>query len=514
MRNNSLQRGAEIKMNKAKKPFNIVWLIQDHVTWKHYQGTTGPKPELRTYDRIVARGTDFNKAYTVVPLCGPARGSLLTGVYPHKHGIITNGVKLSLQAQKDSNTGTFNSYLLEQGYRTAHFGKWHAGNGIAQDCDFEGYSLPGYGNPYGSPEYAAYLKQYNLPEPIVDIEWTPYGEPLKNVRLMEKGIDPSPTKGIGHTSTGILKTPKETAEAFFLSKLASNWLEKRAEDGDPFVLRVDLWGPHHPYLVAEPFKDSINPKEIPEYPNFHHDFSDRPDYHKRDREEWRERTGHTTWAEWQPIVARAYEHFSLTDAALGEVLDTLERTGLLDNTIVIYTADHGDILASNGGLFDKDSMLTEETMSIPLAISWPGVTKGDTMEDVLVCNMDIVPTVLEMAGLPIPAHMDGKSLVSLLKGTEEGGWREDLMAEHFGHKNHHSIQRVLYWENYKYVAHLDDSDELYDLKEDPFELKNLILEPLLKPVLNQIQGRLASRMKEFDDLSDDSKKLMLQKQMM
>ena len=494
------------------KRFNIVWLIQDHVCWKHYRDTAGPKPELRTYERIASQGTDFNKAYTVIPLCGPARGSLLTGVYPHKHGITTNGKEVSLQAQIQSNTGTFNSYLLEQGYRTGYFGKWHAGSGSASDCGFEGYSLPSYGNPYGSPEYAEYLKQYDLPEPIADVEWTLEDQLQTNVKLMKRGIEPSRKTGIGHFCTGTVRTPKETTEAYFVSKLASNWLEERAEDGHPFVLRVDVWGPHQPYLVAAPFKDTINPKDIPEYPNFTNDFSDRPDYHKRDREEWRQHTGFTTWEEWQPIVARAYEHFSLTDAALGEVLDTLERTGLLDNTIVIYTADHGDILASNGGLFDKDSMLTEETMSIPLAIRWPGVTKGDCIRDIIVSNMDIVPTVLEMAGIPAPSHMDGESLVGLLKGTQEV-WRADWMAEHFGHKNYNLIQRVLYWQDYKYVAHLDDSDELYDLKADPFELKNLTEEPLHRHVLIELQGRLAARMREFDDQSDDSKQLMKQKQM-
>ncbi len=243
-------------------------------------------------------------------------------------------------------------------------------------------------------------------------------------------------------------------------------------------------------MVAGGFKDTLNPSDIPEYPNFSNDFADRPEYHKRDREEWRNKTGFTTWQEWQPIVARAYEHFSQTDSAFAKVLDTLERTGLSENTIVIYTADHGDILATNGGLFDKDSMLTEETMSIPMVIKWPGVTNGQQKNDSLVSNMDIVPTVLEMAGIQAPKHMDGKSLVRLLKTPEQNEWREDLLAEHFGHINHDDIQRVLYWQNYKYVAHMNDSDELYHLENDPFELKNRIDDLSMKRVLMEMKKKV------------------------
>ncbi len=223
---------------------NIVWLVQDHVVWKHFKDTEGPKPDLPAYKRIASEGTEFTRARTIIPLCAPARGSLLTGVYPHKHGILHNGKAVKLNNEKASETGVFNTYLLEKGYRTGYFGKWHAGKGTAKDCKFEGYSLPGYGNPYGTEEYAAYLQENNLPNPMVDVEWKPNGNVYKNVDLTESGIDPSSKKGIGHPTTGVIKAPVETTEAYFLSQLASEWLEQRAEDAEPFVLRIDTWGPH------------------------------------------------------------------------------------------------------------------------------------------------------------------------------------------------------------------------------------------------------------------------------
>ncbi|CAG7600799.1 Ulvan-active sulfatase [Paenibacillus solanacearum] len=489
--------------------WNIVWLVQDHVTWKHYKDTAGPKPTLATYDRIAAEGTAFNRAYTVTPLCSPARASMATGVYAHKHGITRNDEK-SVSKQFLPGIRPFSEYLQGNGYRTGYFGKWHAGMPGPMKLGFEGFTLPGYGNPYGSPEYAEYLKRFDLPDPIVDVEWA-LGEKLKDFNLTQltrfAGGDPSGFKG---ASTALAKSPAETMESYFVSQLACDWLEQRAEDKEPFVMRVDVWGPHQPYIVAEPFKDTIDPQQIPEYPNFGNTFEDRPRYHQKDRNRWRTTTGYTEWEQWQPIVARAYETFSQTDAALGKVLDTLERTGLLDNTIVIYTADHGDILASNGGLFDKDSMLTEETMCIPLAVRWPnGAVKGAKL-DALVSNMDIVPTVLELAGVDVPSHMDGKSFAPLLRDSD-APWREDLMAMHFGHINHDDIQRVLYYGSYKYTAHLDDSDELYDLSADPFERTNRIDDPGMSAVVSEMKGRLYQQMTACGDVTGDSLKLIEQK---
>ncbi|MDF2963223.1 MAG: arylsulfatase family protein [Paenibacillus sp.] len=497
-------------MDSQQKP-NIVWLVQDHVTWKHIRDTKGPKPRLAAYDRIASEGTVFNRAYSVIPLCTPARASMLSGVYPHKHGITRNDGR-SLRQSFPDGMKLFHEFVKAQDYRTGYFGKWHAGTGDAQQFGFEGFSLPGYGNPYTSQAYDDYLKRFSLPDPLVDLEWVAGTEPVKGINMKDverfAGVNPN---GFRPASSGYFKAPVEATEAFFLTQLASDWLEEAAVEGSPFMLRVDLWGPHQPYLVADPFKDTIRAGDIPEYPNFCNTFTDRPEYHQRDREEWRARTGFTKWSEWQPILARAYEHFAQTDAALLQILDTLDKTGLADNTIVIYTADHGDILASGGGLFDKDAMLTEETMSVPLVVKWPGVTKGGENCNELVMNLDIVPTVLEMSGAEVPAYMDGLSLTGLLTGEQQGEWREALMTEHYGHKDYDNIQRVLYCQHYKYVAHLDDTDELYDLQADSFELTNRINDPAMHDKLVEMKRKLYESMERHEDRLDSSLRLIEQK---
>ncbi len=482
-----------------KQP-NIIWLVQDHVPWKQTTDSKGPKPYLPNYQRVASEGMQFSRAYTPTPLCSPARGSMLTGVMPHKHGIKNNVTDVALQTKKGTTQTIFTTYLKEAGYQVGYFGKWHAGNNSAKDYNLEGFSLPDYGDPYATDEYQSYLKKYNLPEPIVDLEWSTSGELYQSTNLTEKGIEPDPVKkGIGVNAVGTVRTPAETMEGYFLADMVSEWIKEKASASKPFMARVDLWGPHQPYLVAAPFKNTIDPNLILKYPSFDNDMKDRPFFQQETMKMWRERTGFTKWEEWQPILARAYEHFSQADHSLSKIFDVIDELGLEGNTVIIYTADHGDAVASHQGLFDKDAMMAEETMSIPLAIKWPQVIRKGVTNDQLTTNMDVVPTILEIAGVDIPSYMDGKSLVPLLKQQEGTQWRDGLMAQHFGHLNYQEEQRLIYWREYKYVAHLNDTDELYHLEVDPFENKNLINDDDYNEVLKEIQKKLLNKMEEAKD---------------
>ena len=197
------------------------------------------------------------------------------------------------------------------------------------------------------------------------------------------------------------------------------------------------------------------------------------------------------------MMKRAYEHFTYIDRAVGRMLDEVDKRGLSGNTIVIYTADHGDALACHGGLVDKAGDLMEEVMHIPLVIRMPGVAGGLKNES-LVSNMDLVPTVLEAAGLKPPSYMDGQSLVPLLKGRS-ASLRDDLMVQHYGHFNIHAPQRALYWKNYKYIATENDVCELYDLSTDPFEKSNAVNEPSMIKIRLELQQRLLANMDRYGD---------------
>jgi len=204
---------------------NIVWLLTDHHIFKHHRDLPGPSPEIPVYDRICREGVEFRQANAVCPLCQPARASLLTGQYPHRHGMVMNDGHCGSRHDFDPDTRLFSTPLREAGYRVGYFGKWHCGDQrLAADYGFEGWSLPDYGHPYAAPEYATYLEELGLPFATVDVEhhmnkpeFRTKGVPLKNeepFRLMPAG--------------GVLTTPLETHEAYFVNHMASRWIERAA----------------------------------------------------------------------------------------------------------------------------------------------------------------------------------------------------------------------------------------------------------------------------------------------
>lgn len=296
----------------------------------------------------------------------------------------------------------------------------------------------------------------------------------------------------------------ETHEAHFVTHLANEWIEDCVADEERFFARVDVWGPHHPYWVPHDLAGTIDPDAIPGHPSFDHDLADRPGHHAEFNEGARVAE---TWDEMQPLLARCYEHVHAVDRAPGTVLDTLDRLGVADETLVIYSADHGDILGAHGGSFDKGWLMVEETMRIPLAMRWPaGLPAGETSNE-FVSNLDIVPPLYESGGAGVPDRVDGESLLGLARDLETTDWRNDLFSEHHGHYGEYVFQRFLRHDRYKYVAHLEDTDELYDLEADPYELENLIDDSDLADVRQELRRRLVERMDEAGDDGPDARRL-------
>jgi arylsulfatase A-like enzyme len=498
-------------------PENVVWLHADHYPYAHHvdrpaSAPDGPVPETPTFDRLVDEGVHFGDAYSVNPLCAPARASFLTGQYPHKHGLLNNAGHHGANEQIPTDVRTYSHALRDRGVRPAYFGKWHVGTSkpgpdgtTAQDYGFEGWSDPGYGYPYNTERYAEYLEAHDLPEPVVDVEWVDPGwsedpdELLGRAPLVE---EPGAHKRM-HT-TGVFETPVETHEAHFVTHLANEWIADRVADGEQFFARVDVWGPHHPYWVPPDLAGTVDSETIPEYPSFDHDLADRPAHHVEFNEDAR---AAETWDEMQPVLARCYEHVHAVDRALGTVLDTLDRLGIADETLVIYSADHGDILGAHGGSFDKGWLMVEETMRIPMAMRWPDGLPAGATSDALVSNLDVVPTLYEAGGTEVPDRVDGESLLGLARDPDGTEWRDDLFSEHHGHYGEYIFQRFLRHDRYKYVAHLDDTDELYDLEDDPYELENSIDDPDLADVRAELRRRLVERMDETDDDGPDAMQL-------
>ncbi len=480
-----------------KKP-NIIFLLNDHQVYYRHGWDGGPRIQRPHFDRLASEGVVFNRAYTACPLCGPARRTMLTGLFPHNHGEIKNDSNHPFDRE------TYYDKLADLEYQNFYFGKWHAGPGTAHDHHCDGFNYPSYNNPYTKSEYREYLRARNLPEPEIIVE----RDFRKNGRRHGDRMVQDQRWCNEHTS-GIMQTPNDTHEAFFLANLACDELRQLAhsDTDQPFCLRVDFWGPHQPYFPTQQYADLYQAEDIPAYGNFRDSLADKPRIYRREcnvpmsNGDWQNGEivvpNPLPWEEWQKTLALCYAQITMIDAAGGRILDTLDELGLTDNTLVIWTTDHGDALACHGGHFDKRSYMPEEMVRIPMVIRYPGVVNAGQTSDRLVSNIDLTPTILDAAGTRFKQDADGTSLLPLCANTT-ADWREDLMCETHGHGEDH-IGRLVVTDKYKYVANKEDLDELYDLREDPYELTNLIDNPACTKVLSDMKKRLAEWQRRTND---------------
>lgn len=473
---------------------NIVMIVSDHQLYRHHHVK---RPCFETFQE---QAFSFEQACCCTPLCGPARRTLLSGLYPHNHKNLYNQFPAPFTEE------TYLEILAENGYRNYVFGKWHAGPGTALDHASSGFSPEGYGNPYITAEYQSYLEKHHLPIPLHAIDMVfPNKNTAETFPSLVKG-EPSYTCDkywCGEPCVGKTVTPKETHEAFFLSSLASEKLEELAEHRDgPFHLRVDFWGPHQPYFPTQEYLDLYDETLIPEYPNFKDDLSGKPETYRHMNSPIADENGNLIipsvfpWETWRHYLKSAYAQSTMVDDAAGRIIETIERTGLADDTIIIWTSDHGDALASHGGMFDKGSFMTEEIVRIPLAIKVPG---RQGRSSAFVNTMDIAPTILDMAGTQFRQSVDGESLLPLINGTKEL-LRTDMMLESYGQGYRDTTKvKCLLTGSYKYCYTENDMDELYDLNKDPYELRNLTLVDSYQSLRKDCYERLLALTEEYGE---------------
>lgn len=463
---------------------NILWLVSDHQIHATRPAGLDAFPLQRLLSRL---GIEFRRAYSILPVCSPARASMLTGLYPHAHGLTENDGRFGGRAGLDDSDWMIHHSLQQAGYRCGWFGKWHLDNqGSALDYGFEGFSLPGYGYPYASDAYREYLQRYQLPAPVARVELA--GEsgipPGGEVKLTDAAQWFDYEAGVAH-----LAGTAQTHEAFFIADLARRWIESVGQG--PFFARVDTWGPHPPYLLAEPFLGMLDDHAIGLPVSFGSQLENRPSHHRDYRDYWRDTLGLDA-AGWRLMYQRALEHVILVETALAELLQQID----FENTLVIFTSDHGDAVATNGGVANKGGLMVEATMRVPLLIAGPGIASGQTC-DRLVSNLDLAPSLLELCGIESARSLHGLSLAPLIEGNDTN-WRSGLMTQHYG--LHQSIeQRAWYQDQWKLVIQSDGFCELYNLEADSAELENLAQHPRHRERSQQLQQQLFCAMHDVDD---------------
>lgn len=468
---------------------NILWIVSDH------QVHASKPPGLDVFplqSRLSRLGVEFSRAYSVLPICSPARASMLTGLYPHAHGLTENDGRFGGREGLDESDWMIHHALQRAGYRCGWFGKWHVDNHkSAIDYGFEGFSMPGYGYPYASDAYREYLQRSDLSEPVARIEIAgesgiPFGS---EIRLTQARSWFDYESGVAS-----LAGSARAHEASFVADEAGRWIE--SVDGQPFFARVDTWGPHPPYLLAEPFHGMLDDRAIELPANFDSMLELRPRHHRDYRDYWHATLGLDAEG-WRRMYQRALEHVILVETALCDLLERVD----LDNTLVIFNCDHGDAVGSNGGVANKGGLMVEATMRIPMLIAGAGVSGGQT-RDQLVSQLDLVPTILQLCGIENEPPLHGSSLARLI-ADGNSSWRQGLMTQHYG--LHQPIQqRAWYQQQWKLVIQPDGYRELYNLEQDAGELENLAGQPRHREKLRSLQRQLLGAM---SDVKDDSRLL-------
>lgn len=417
---------------------------------------------LRTpnIDRLVETGVKFERAYTTCPLCTPARAALMTGLYSHHAGPWTNNLPLG------ANIRTLGQRLRDHGYRAAHIGKWHLSG---HDYFDTGLCPDGWEDEYWY-DGRRYLAELS-PEEIA--LWRTGLGSFEALRAHDIG--------------------PEFTWAHRVSERAVRFLE-RHEDG-PFLLVASYDEPHGPWTCPAEYVAEFLDYRHPIGPAAFDDLRGKPAHQREWAESLNIRMGDGYFS--NPMY---FGCNSFVDAEIGRVIAAVERYAA--NTYLIFTSDHGTMMHAHR-LAGKGPAMYEEITHIPLIIRQPPGVNGPRAVTALVSQIDIPPTLLELAGLDVPPIMPGRSLAPLLAGNEESD-REiaiEFNRYEIDHDSWGGLQpiRCLVSGDHKLAVNLLDRDELYDLRSDPAELENLIDRPGHAEIRDRMHDRLLDRMYENRD---------------
>lgn len=444
------------------KPKNILFLMTDHT---NREALAPDSPCLTpNLNRIAARGTRFSRCYTTNAICSPARASLMTGLYPSTHGMwdCTHTQRKEWVDVPASRFTYFSQRLAEAGYHNGYFGKWH----VEQSNKLENF---------GWHEY--------------DFKQRPGGNeriPGENVTVPGEGYKDYDMAGINR------EAPNHPA-----FDNAINFLERHLEQerDKPFCCFVSTIEPHDAYVPPRKFYDLYKPDEIPLPETLRGETTGKPEVVKRMRSVWESMTD----ADWQKTRACYWAVISYIDSEIGRLMDYLREKGLEEDTIIIFTSDHGDMLGAHGLATKGIGTAYEEVYNIPLIISVPGQTPAEDTHT-LTSLVDIAPTLLDCCGVdPLP-EAQGQSLRPVLEGSADADDYQAAYAEFFGQRFVYT-QRMVWHNNWKYVFSPGGLDELYNLEKDPHEKTNLAQDPAHQDQLKAMAKRMWQQMKDIGDNS-------------
>ena len=463
---------------------NIIFIMSDdHAAHaiSAYGSRVNKTPHL---DRIAEGGMRMDAVFCTNSICSPSRASILTGTYSHVNGVS------SIWTEMDYRVPTFIDVLRNNGYRTALFGKWHLGEQeVSEPRGFDAWKVfPGQGD-YMDPE-------------MID----PSG------RTIEKGY-----------ATDIV------------TDLSLDWIDERGED-EPFCLLVHHKAPHRPWVPDEKHKHLYADGTIPEPETFFDDYESRSkavrgvhmtiaddmgadDIKMEVPEHLRGEENREERMRWKyQIYMRDYlQCIQSIDDNVGRMLDHLEAKGLAENTLVVYTSDQGFFLGDHGW-FDKRLMF-DQSLQMPMLIRWPAQIEAGSRSEAIITNVDFAATFLDACGIDATNELptsQGRSFLPLLRGESTEDWPDAAYYRYWEHDDpihaapaHYGIRTRDYKLIYYYGAglgvpgaserHFDPEWELYDLRNDPTEVRNVADDPAYAGIKSDMEQKLAEYQRRYAD---------------
>ena len=482
----------------TKQP-NILLITTDQMRFDHL-GLMGVKgiatPHL---DRLGREGVHFNRGYTSSPVCTPARLTLLTGQYPSSHGGYTIGVSPDPFPER-----TLPKILGESGYETALIGKAHFVRRALEAEHVAGFPNPPvsffatHTGPYAGFDYVQ-IATHHTTNGVPECHYQAW--------LESQGVDysqwfPDVNGRHDHGQTGFWNIPVAYHDSTWITSTTIGWLGKRNEDGQPWFAWASYNDPHEPFVCPEPWYSSVRMEEVEGFEGYREgEFEDKPPFYQtvHDSDEWPASFRNEPKIDVPCALGRrdlqgkerealqaTLGMVAMLDHEVGRLLDALEALGQADNTLIIFTSDHGEIHGRHG-LWHKGLFAYEDCQRIPFLAWGPGIVKANGTSEALVNLVDLPRTFLSLANLPIPQGMQGEDLGPVLTG-EKTSVQSETLVELQATKN--IYQQSLITERYKLIVYRDqDYGELYDLQQDPDQYHNLWANPDAAAVKAELMHR-------------------------
>lgn len=440
-------------LHAAKRP-NILFLMADE--FRHDCLSAAGHPLLKTphLDRLAQSGIRFTNAYAASPVCSPSRATLFTGRYPHVHGVTRNGLGTAR-----GEVG-LPRLLARHGYTTYMVGKLH----LPHEDWFDRALITAGGS---GKEYQDFVKEKR---PDFKGRSNTEAEPdtLVTYKSPCEGGERSPLR------IGTSPLPEELYEESWIADRAINFLREQGSKDQPWFLFVSMLKPHSEFVIPQPYASMYSPAEIPLPITF------RPgvDCFRLDRSDPNPRTFINDAAVLRQLIAHYYGAVALVDRQMGRIMDALSTLGLERETIVIFTADHGNMLGERNRMFK--TVMYESSVKVPLIIKSPRETTPGKVVDTVLDNTSAMPTLLELAGIPIPKGVQGRSLTGLMRSAP-AKWEAVAFSE-----LRHRMVRHGPW---KLIDPFNDPSarpEMYDLAKDPHEQSNLFGRPEVSAIQDSL----------------------------